>query len=77
MKNEVFRQDIYNKLEEINRLIMALGQMTENNINYVVKRLDNHLKHHEECEKRRSDRWFKLLTILFQVALGWLILKKT
>ena len=76
MKNEIFRQDLYEQIEKMEKLLLAVANMVETRFSQLTVKIDNHLRHHEETEKKQSDRIFKIAIVVFQVVLGWLILRK-
>ena len=45
----------------------------ERTISRIERSLNNHLRHHVETEKQKSDRWFKVLVIVMQILLSAMV----
>ena len=79
MKEIFFKRDLVEGLVKLETKFDTNIKGIQTVLEAIVIRLDNHLKHHEEVEKIRSDRYFKIFSIVFQVTisilLAWLIKK--
>ena len=75
------RNSILGELKgKIELLLKEVLPRIEDKIDKIERGLNNHLKSHEKIDEKSSDRWFKIITIIFQVALSamvtYLLLKK-
>ena len=65
---------------KIKLLLEEILPRIERTITRIERGLVNHLKHHEEREKQKSDRWFKVSVIVLQILLSamvsYILLKK-
>ena len=76
MSNFVFRRELFEKIDSVAKLVHAVGTIMDNRTNEIKTRLDNHLKHHEEVEKRKADKWFKVAMVAFQALLAYLVMRR-
>lgn len=54
-------------------LIEEILPRIERTISRIERALNNHLRHHVENEKQKSDRWFKVAVIILQILLSAMV----
>ncbi len=58
---------------KIELLINEILPRIEDNIMKIEKGLENHLKHHLKYDSKKGDRYFKVATLILQVALSAMV----